>query len=198
MRRRRRRRRRCPWHNRRCSPHMSIRRRPLGSWSNGWSAIRTSANLSYTPSVPTVSHLRSLCVWPMPRHNRGLRLAGLPVRRTPRHYRGPSLRMNNTIAGIIVPVQLSGWSPLDVFIVKDAPRTRPRLQLVRHTRESWVPRHNTDGRLWRRRRVKSRRCVDQSGLSPPTVPATRLPHPARSVHKYPMAKTIRHPAPRIR
>ncbi len=161
-----RRRRGCTWHNRRCSPHMSLWRRALSSWSNGRSPVRTATNLSYAALVARLSHstrgrLWTLCLRPTPGHNRGL-----------------PFRMNYPNTRIIVPVQLRRWRPLDVLIVKDAPRTYSRLHFVRQSMKSRIARHYTDRSFWRRWRMKSRRRVDQSGLSPPSVPAPRLPHPA--------------------
>src|SRR5882724_5295660 len=50
----------------------------------------------------------------------------------------------------------------------------------------------------RNRRTESRRRVRQPRPAIPSIPAARGPAPAASVHKYPLAVAIRHPAPGIR
>jgi hypothetical protein len=50
----------------------------------------------------------------------------------------------------------------------------------------------------RNRRTEARRRVRQPRPAVPSVPAARRPAPAASVHKYPLAVAIRHPAPGIR
>ena len=70
--------------------------------------------------------------------------------------------------------------------------TSRRFRMISH--RSAIDNSPVRRRNWR---MKSRRHIHQPRPAIPSVPATRRPAPAASVHKYPAAIAIRHPAPRI-